>query len=99
MVLLGIRFLGYLPVGDTDALAQLLHRTERDPLFLKRLTRAIARRAALFRPAREKANWKKLIEEIVPKPARGVNLRVRKAAKSSAVTVLTHLFQQPQLRD
>ena len=89
--LLGRDYPGYFPVGDTDALAQLLHRTERDPLFLKRLTRAIARRAALFRPAREKANWKKLIEEIVPKPARGVNLRVRKAANSAAVTDLTNM--------
>jgi hypothetical protein len=37
---------------------------ESDPPYLSRLQRAIARRALLFRPAREKAAWKKLIREL-----------------------------------
>ena len=62
--LLGRDYPGYFPVGDTAALARLLHRVESDPPYLSRLQRAIARRALLFRPAREKAAWKKLIREL-----------------------------------
>jgi putative glycosyltransferase (TIGR04348 family) len=57
---------GYFPVGDTRALARLLHRIETNPQFLMRLHRAIERRAHLFRPAREKAAWKQLIGDIIP---------------------------------
>ena len=62
--LLGRDYPGYFPVGDTAALARLLHRVESDPPYLSRLQRAIAGRALLFRPAREKAAWKKLIREL-----------------------------------
>ena len=62
--LLGRDYPGYFPVGDTAALARLLHRVESDPPYLSRLQRALARRALLFRPAREKAAWKKLIREL-----------------------------------
>jgi putative glycosyltransferase (TIGR04348 family) len=89
--LLGRDYPGYFPVGDTEALVHLLNRIERDAVFRNRLTRAIARRAHLFRPAREKAEWKKLIEEIVRKPARSGNLRARKPANSAAVTDLTNM--------
>jgi putative glycosyltransferase (TIGR04348 family) len=65
--LLGRDYPGYFPVGDTEALARLLHRIETDAAFLERLQRAIARRAYLFRPAREKAAWKKLIDETLAK--------------------------------
>jgi glycosyltransferase involved in cell wall biosynthesis len=64
--LLGRDYPGYFPVGDTAALARLLARIETDAKFLRRLQRAIKRRAYLFRPAREKAAWKKLIGEITP---------------------------------
>jgi glycosyltransferase involved in cell wall biosynthesis len=64
--LLGGNYPGYFPVGDTAALARLLRRIETDPEFLARLRRAIARRAHLFRPALEKAAWRKLIREIMP---------------------------------
>jgi hypothetical protein len=46
------------------ALARLLQRVESEPRYLSRLQHAIARRAPLFRPAREKAAWKKLIREL-----------------------------------
>jgi putative glycosyltransferase (TIGR04348 family) len=62
--LLGSNYPGYFPVGSTKALARLLRRTEAEPDFLKRLKRAIAGRAYLFRPAREKAAWAALIAEI-----------------------------------
>jgi len=62
--LLGRDYPGYFPVGDTVTLARLLHRVESEPRYLSRLQHAIARRAPLFRPAREKAAWKKLIREL-----------------------------------
>lgn len=65
--LLGRSYPGYFPVGDTAALARLLHRIETDPEFLARLRREIAHRAQLFRPAREKAAWKQLLREIMLK--------------------------------
>jgi putative glycosyltransferase (TIGR04348 family) len=69
--LLGRDYPGYFPVGDTAALARLIRRIETDPEFLTRLHRAIARRAPLFRPALEKAAWKKLIGEIMPSARSG----------------------------
>jgi putative glycosyltransferase (TIGR04348 family) len=69
--LLGRDYPGYFPVRDTAALVRLLHRVETSPQFLRRLHRAIARRARLFRPAREKIAWKKLIGEITRKSAPG----------------------------
>jgi putative glycosyltransferase (TIGR04348 family) len=62
--LLGRDYPGYFPVGNTQALARLLHRIETDARFRDRLRRAIARRAHLFRPEREKAAWKTLIAEV-----------------------------------
>src|SRR6266487_840517 len=91
--LLGRDYPGYFPVGDTQALAQLLTRIETDAAFLERVHRAIARRAHLFRPALEKAAWRKLIDEVMPKSPspRGrdrANARVR---NSRAGTDLTNM--------
>ena len=90
--LLGRDYPGYFPVGDTEALARLLNRIETDPAFLKRLKRAIARRAPLFRPAREKAEWKSLIEEVMAKslPAWSASRRSRRPS-ASAVRELTNM--------
>lgn len=62
--LLGADYPGYFPVGDTAALARLLQRLERDPRFVVRLSKAVTRRASLFRPAREIAAWRRLLAEI-----------------------------------
>jgi len=62
--LLGADYPGYFPVGDTEALARLLQRIEGDPRFVALLRRAIARRAPLFRPAREVAAWRRLLAEL-----------------------------------
>lgn len=59
--LLGADYPGYFPVGDTPALARLLLRLEREPRFVARLGKALARRAKLFRPAREIAAWRRLL--------------------------------------
>jgi len=62
--LLGADYPAYFPVGNTNALAQLLQRIEGDRRFVARLRRAIARRAPLFRPEREVAAWRRLLAEL-----------------------------------
>ncbi|MDI1283212.1 MAG: selenoneine biosynthesis selenosugar synthase SenB [Reyranella sp.] len=59
--LLGADYPGYFPVGDTEALARLLRKLEDEPRFVARLSKALARRAPLFRPARESAAWRRLL--------------------------------------
>ncbi len=59
--LLGDDYDGYYRVGDETALAALLHRAETEPAFLKHLAAQGRKRAPLFRPARERAAWKKLM--------------------------------------
>ena len=89
--LLGRDYPGYFPVGDTEALARLLNRIETDAAFRERLQRAIARRAHLFRPALEKAAWKKLIDEVMAKsPSRrgrdGTSERIRNSRSGTDLT-------------
>jgi len=62
--LLGGDYPGYFPVGDTQALARLLGKLEQEPSFAARLARAVGRRAPLFRPARERAAWRRLLAEL-----------------------------------
>jgi putative glycosyltransferase (TIGR04348 family) len=62
--LLGGDYPGYFPVGDTRALARLIGRFERDPHFLRRLHCAMARRAPLFHPSRERAAWRRLLRSL-----------------------------------
>ena len=62
--LLGADYPGYFPVGNTRALASLLRRIESDPSFVRQLTKAVSRRAALFKPARELAAWRRLLESM-----------------------------------
>jgi putative glycosyltransferase (TIGR04348 family) len=62
--LLGADYPAYFPVGDTNALAQLLQRIEGDRRFVATVRRAIARRAPLFRPEREVAAWRRLLAEL-----------------------------------
>ena len=70
--LLGADYPGYFPVGDTQALARLLRRLEREPRFVARLGKALARRAPLFRPAREIAAWRRLLADLVEVRSPGV---------------------------
>jgi putative glycosyltransferase (TIGR04348 family) len=62
--LLGSRYPGLFPVGDTPALARLLWRAETDPRFYTRLARTCAARAHLFRPQRERRAWQRLLRGI-----------------------------------
>jgi putative glycosyltransferase (TIGR04348 family) len=64
--LLGLDYPGYFPAGDAVSLRQLLQRCEGEPDFLALLSRQGQMRAALFRPARERAAWRALIAALVP---------------------------------
>ena len=64
--LLGEDYPGYFPVGDTRALAQLLHRVESEPAFLQELREWCAALAAHFHPDREREAWEALLREIAP---------------------------------
>jgi glycosyltransferase involved in cell wall biosynthesis len=65
--LLGAGYPGYFPVGGTRALARLLQRIEVDPAFVQKLTRAVTRQAALFRPRREQMAWRHLLADVASK--------------------------------
>jgi glycosyltransferase involved in cell wall biosynthesis len=62
--LLGRRYPGYFPFGDTRALASLLRRAETDRAFYAKLKAWCIRLAPMFHPAREQAAWKKLLGDI-----------------------------------
>lgn len=65
MGLVGDDYPGLFPVGDAEALARLLSRSEREPQFRDELASACAARASLFDPQCELAGWRNLIEEPV----------------------------------
>jgi putative glycosyltransferase (TIGR04348 family) len=67
--ILGTGYPGYFAVGDTEALAELLARAEREPDFLDDLRRRCAAKASLFEPARERESWRKLLREVTKKRA------------------------------
>src|SRR5262249_3000356 len=62
--LLGEEYPGYFPVGDTQALSDLLRRAETDAGFYKALSSWCERRAALFNPANERRAWQDLLHEL-----------------------------------
>jgi putative glycosyltransferase (TIGR04348 family) len=64
--LLGEDYPGYFPVGDTQALANLLWRAETDTEFYNTLRDCGARLRPLFDPAREKQSWEDLLRELFP---------------------------------
>ncbi len=61
--MLGHDYDGYFPLGDAAQLALLLERTSRDAGFLNHLRQQCALRAALFAPARERAEVSKLVAD------------------------------------
>jgi putative glycosyltransferase (TIGR04348 family) len=68
--LLGDDYPGYFPVGDTQALADLLWRAESDSAFYNALRDRCARLRPLFDPAREKQSWEELLYELFPVSAK-----------------------------
>ncbi|MFQ5600538.1 MAG: selenoneine biosynthesis selenosugar synthase SenB [Candidatus Krumholzibacteriia bacterium] len=65
--LLGPDYAGYFEVGDTTGLAALLHRVETEGRFAARLRHHVRRLAPRFRPARERAAWKRLLRGVLPR--------------------------------
>ncbi len=62
--LLGEKYPGYFPIGDTAELSRLLERCERDTAFYHRLQSACRRRSARLSPERERTAWRTLIQEL-----------------------------------
>jgi putative glycosyltransferase (TIGR04348 family) len=64
--LLGEDYPGYFPVGDTQALANLLWRAETDTEFYNTLRDCCERLRPLFDPARERQSLEDLLRELFP---------------------------------
>lgn len=64
--LLGEDYPGYFAVGDTEALAALLVRAERDLVWLDSLRARCGALRPRFDPAREVAAWATVLGEIAP---------------------------------
>lgn len=62
--LLGKDYPGYFGVKDTEALAGMLARAEKDPAFYRELREWSKRLRHIVRPAHEKRCWKELIAEL-----------------------------------
>ena len=62
--LLGPEYPGYFPVGDTRALADLLHRVETDHPFYLDLKAWCHQRKEIVSPEREKQSWECLLQRI-----------------------------------
>jgi glycosyltransferase involved in cell wall biosynthesis len=75
--MLGERYPGFFPVGDTRALGRLLLRAASEPEFYNQLKRWCDRLAPLFEPARERETWKRLLRELV----RGRALELRQSVR------------------
>jgi putative glycosyltransferase (TIGR04348 family) len=60
--MLGEKYAGYFPPGDSLKLAQLIERAAGDPGFYGRLQAQCAARAPLFAPERERASLLELLE-------------------------------------
>ena len=63
--MLGRDYPGYFELKSTQQLAELLLRCEREPQFLRRLRKAVAGRAPLFRPSRERAELGRLVAALL----------------------------------
>lgn len=61
--LLGRDYPGYFPVKDTEALAALMDRAERDLAFYEALRAGVGRQKPWVDPARERQSWAELLEE------------------------------------
>ncbi len=62
--ILGVRYPGYFPVGDTRRLGLLLGRAESDAEFYSGLRRRCRRLAPLADPVREERSWSRLLGEL-----------------------------------
>jgi putative glycosyltransferase (TIGR04348 family) len=64
--MLGARYPGFFPLGDTEALARLLRRAATEPAFYRRLSDWCTKLASRFEPDHEREAWRNLLAELVP---------------------------------
>ena len=64
--ILGDDYPGYHPVGDAPGLAALLRRCHDEPAFLADLRARVIALQPLVDPARERASWRELVQELGP---------------------------------
>ncbi|MCS6852035.1 MAG: TIGR04348 family glycosyltransferase [Gemmataceae bacterium] len=64
MGLLGPEYPGYFPVGDTEALAALMHQCEHDSRFYRALQNWCRRLRSLVSPVHELRCWRALLREM-----------------------------------
>lgn len=64
--ILGTDYPGFFPYGDTEALARLLDRAERDEDWYQSLQHWCAQRRTLLDPQREVDAWQQLLAELCP---------------------------------
>jgi putative glycosyltransferase (TIGR04348 family) len=69
--ILGADYPGYFPVGDTQVLAAQLHRAETDAGFYTELKAWCRRLRPLVNPIRERAAWRRLLDELGIRSTRG----------------------------
>lgn len=62
--LLGEDYPGYFPYADTQALADLLHRTETDKAYYRSLKSHCSKLKKRFTAAQERASWNELLTEL-----------------------------------
>jgi putative glycosyltransferase (TIGR04348 family) len=55
---------GFFPFGDTQALADLLHRAETDAVFYRDMQKRVHRLRGRFAPRQERESWRKLLAEL-----------------------------------
>lgn len=75
--LLGERYTGYFPVGDTETLAALLRKLETDALFLKQLSDSCRALAGKFHPDKEKMVLVDMIKELIASKKAGDRVRFK----------------------
>jgi putative glycosyltransferase (TIGR04348 family) len=64
--ILGRSYPGVFEVGDTKALARLMHRAETDDNFYAGLCRRIVPLSSLFDPKKEQNAWRELLKSCIP---------------------------------
>jgi glycosyltransferase involved in cell wall biosynthesis len=62
--MLGEDYPGFYTFGKTRELAELMRRFEQETRFAAQLRQHCAQRARLFRPRRELAAWRRLLQEL-----------------------------------
>lgn len=64
--MLGEDYPGYFPVGDTQKLAELMLRCEKDEKFYRDLQFRCSRLRPFFTREKERDSWKGLLDELIP---------------------------------